>query len=29
MPQRGFPVLVATDGSAPARAAVEVAIVFP
>jgi nucleotide-binding universal stress UspA family protein len=29
MPQRGFPVLVATDGSAPARAAVKIAIVFP
>jgi nucleotide-binding universal stress UspA family protein len=29
MPQRGFPVLVATDGSAPARAAVETAVVFP
>lgn len=29
MPQRRFPVLVATDGSAPARAAVETAIVFP
>jgi len=29
MPKRGFPVLVATDGSAPAQAAVETAIVFP
>ena len=29
MAQRRFPVLVATDGSPPARAAVETAIVFP
>ena len=29
MPLRRFPVLVATDGSAPARAAIEAAIVFP
>ena len=29
MPKRGFPLLVATDGSAPARGAVEAALVFP
>ena len=29
MPQRRFPVLVATDGSPPARAAVETAVRFP
>jgi nucleotide-binding universal stress UspA family protein len=29
MAQKRFPVLVATDGSAPARAAVEAAVVFP
>jgi len=29
MPQRRFPVLVATDGGAPAQAAVETAILFP
>jgi nucleotide-binding universal stress UspA family protein len=29
MAQRGFPVLVATDGSSQARAAVEAALVFP
>jgi nucleotide-binding universal stress UspA family protein len=29
MPQRGFPVLVATDGSAPARVAVQTAVAFP
>lgn len=29
MPPRRFPVLVATDGSTPARAAVETALVFP